>query len=131
MSATGSHNVAISDRAGNNSLLQQSIKQQPSGGRSPAVEPKDELVKVVVQLPRLHRSVVCSQQPAMQERRNPVDTWHRYVRRCVGSQVDRSAVLITAFFEISVGTRAITVNHCAGADRFLDEWLKWTRILGQ
>jgi hypothetical protein len=93
----------VCDWFGDNRLLQQPIKQQASGGGSPSVKPEDELIEVVVQLSWLYGALVRSKKPALKKCSNPVNAWHRLMSWRLGSEVHRSAVLVSQFIKISVG----------------------------
>src|SRR5882724_2801431 len=54
-------------------LLQQPVEKHPARARSAPVEPKRELVQVVIQVRRSDCSLVCAQQPSLEQGGDEVD----------------------------------------------------------
>src|SRR3990167_6622407 len=66
-------NVLCKHRTNRHSLLYQSVEQLATGTGCSTIEPKRVFIEVVVEMRRLHPTLVSSQQPALDQGNNEVD----------------------------------------------------------
>ena len=64
--------VVVGDRRCAGRVLQQSVEQRSASERVATVEPERELVQVCLQVLVLHPALMDAQQPAFEQRRDPV-----------------------------------------------------------
>src|SRR5258708_18043023 len=74
-------NLAVGNRVCLNGLFEQAVENEAARTRRASVEAEHEFVEIVFQLGRLNCSLVCPKEPALEQRRHPMDAWQRYVGR--------------------------------------------------
>jgi len=109
-------NVGVGCGLGDGGLLEQPVEQHSSRTRTSAVEPEGEFVEVVVNMARIDRPVVSTEQPAFEQRRHPVHTRKGFMRRGTRTQNDEWIVCKTFLFEGEVDGRAVGTDRAAGRD---------------
>src|SRR5712691_3512847 len=82
-------------------LLEKPVEEEAALARTAAVEAEGELVEVEVELVRPGGALVGAEQPALEQRRDPVDAGHRDVRRVTaggdaGLMVEKSRIAESA-----------------------------------
>lgn len=70
-------------------MFQQPVKEQAAGARGTAVEAEGKFVEVVVELMRLHRALVSTEQPTFQQRGDSVYAGQRHMCGILGAEKDR------------------------------------------
>src|SRR3972149_734682 len=105
-------------------LLDQTVEQLPARAGGPAVEPKGELVEVVVEMLGAYGSLMSPHQPPLEERHHPVDAG----QQLGGSSLsDRDLMAVTFAVHAEVPFPAVRVHHAAGGDGLPDKWLQARR----
>lgn len=66
--------LAVAHRGVSDGEFEHPVADHASAARAASVEPEDELVEVALQMRFLDRTFVGAQQPALGQRRDPVDT---------------------------------------------------------
>ncbi len=83
-----------------NSLFEQTVKQHPSVSRSPSIEPESEFVQIEVQHISGNSTLMDSQEPAFQQRSDPMDPGEHNVGSLVPFPVqDGWAVSVSELFD--------------------------------
>ena len=73
-------------------LFKEAIEQQPPGSGVSSVEPKRELVEVVLEVSFADAAVVSSQPPTLQQRGDSMDPRHGHVSRDPGASLARGTM---------------------------------------
>ena len=94
--------MRVGHRGADGGLLHQAIEQHSPGSRAASVEPEHELVEVVVHVPRIDGAVVGAKQPALQQRRDSVNTGQGGMRRPGRTQLNPRIVINAVARELFV-----------------------------
>jgi hypothetical protein len=101
-------------------LLEQAVEEQAAMSRAAVVEAERELRQVVVEVLGADGALVGAEQPALEQRGDPVDTRHDHVRR-VACMRDRGRVVdVASAAEPVVAAVVVGVDDRARLDRLLD-----------
>jgi len=103
-------------------LLNETVKQLPSGGRSAAVEPEDKLVEVVVHMLLADGPLMRAQQPAFRQRDDGVDPRQQFAGGLAAAGYhDR---LVPIALQAAVGGPSVGPDHAARLDVLRNEGVK-------
>src|SRR5437870_13044554 len=86
-----------------------------------SVEAEGELVKVVIEMLLAYCTLVRTQQPSFQQRRHQMDSRQQLRRRFLLALQECDAVAIALPFQGIVSGPAVSVNHTARFNSFLDK----------
>src|SRR5271157_872573 len=100
-------------------LLDKSIEEFATTTGRPPVEPECEFVQVIVEMFTTHRSLVRAEQPALQQRRHPMNSWHQLRGRFLLPPEKGDPVSISSGFHWIVSKPAIRVDGTTRLDSLL------------
>src|SRR5664280_482871 len=70
-------------------LLDKAVEEFATTSGRPPVEPECEFVQIIVEMFATHRSLVSAEEPAFQQRRHTMNSWHqtpRAISSCLGER---------------------------------------------
>lgn len=67
-----------------NGLLQQAVELEPTGARLPAAQSTGKLFPIIVRVPAAEISLMRTQEPALEQRSDLVDSCQQFVAQCYG-----------------------------------------------
>jgi hypothetical protein len=113
--------AAVGDRVGRDRLFKQALEEHSATPRVPAVETERELVGVCVEMLGADPALVGAEQPALEQARDAMHTWHHDVRRVVLLAHHGSLVRVAVLGDGPVRLPPIGVDSRAGLNDRLDE----------
>jgi hypothetical protein len=116
--------MGVGDRGGDRGLFYQSIEQHPPRSRAAAIESEHELVEVVVDMPRVHCTVVGSEQPALQQRGDSANPRQGGMCRHGRTQLNPRIVIYPVPRKPRIDARAVCSHAGNGLNVVKDEWLQ-------
>ena len=114
----------VGRRVDGDGLLHETVEQLPTMARRAPVEPERELVEVVVQVGSRHGALMRPEQPALQERDDPMHPWQQLGRGLLPAFQERDAVPIAVLLQSVIAEEPVGVEHAARRHRLLDERLE-------
>ena len=112
----GSNDRGVSGGFYGDSLLDEPKKQLAAAAGSAAVEAEGELVEIIIQVFETDRPLMGAQQPALEQRDNPMDPWKRIGRRLPGISVRGRPMAITPPAQGLVSHPSVRVHNAARFD---------------
>src|SRR6202789_1853363 len=111
----------VRNRLDSDGLFQQSAEQLASASRLAAVESERELVEIGIQMLHAHSSLMSSQQPAFEQRRDPMNTRHQLRCAFAASFQVGDFVPVVLVFQRHVTHPAIGMDYAARLDTILNK----------
>src|ERR1022692_1107932 len=102
-------------------LLRQAVEELPSIAGPPPVEPKREFVEVVFQVLVAHRSLMSSQNPALQQRCDAVHARHQFRRGFLLTLQEGYVMCVASPFERIVADPPVGMHGAAWLKRLFHE----------
>src|ERR1022692_1391512 len=100
-------------------LLDKAVEEFATTSGRPPVEPECEFVQVIVEMFATHRSLVSAEEPAFQQRRHTMNSWHQLRGRFLLASEKGHSVSISPGFHWIVSKPAIRVNGTTRLDSLL------------
>jgi len=102
-------------------LLRQAVEKLPSIAGPTPVEPKREFVEVVFQVLMAHRSLMSSQNPALQQRCDTVHPRHQFRRGFLLAFQEGYFMHVASPFERIVAEKSVRMHNAAWLNRLIHE----------
>ena len=100
-------------------LLDKAVEEFATTSGRPPVEPECEFIQVIVEMFATHRSLVSAEEPAFQQRRHTMNSWHQLRGRFLLASEKGHPVSISPGFHWIVSKPAIRVNGTTRLDSLL------------
>ena len=97
-------------------LLGELIEQHPAAPRCAPVEPERDLVEVVGEVLAFDGALVGSEEPALQQRDDPVDARQEGIWVLPAAPDDKPSVTVAHLWQSAVGRQSVGDDHGAGTD---------------
>ena len=97
-------------------LLDKAVEEFATTSGRPPVEPESEFVQVIVEMFVTHRSLGSAEEPALQQRRHTMNSWHQLRGRFLLPSEKGHPVSISPGFHWIVSKPAIRVNGTTRLD---------------
>ncbi len=108
-------------RIDDDSLFDEAEKQLPARFRFASVEAECVFIQVVRQMTRRYGPLMSPQQPAFQQRGNPVNSWQKFRWFFRTTLLKDAIVDETTVFQVSISLPAIRADRAAWFNAGLDE----------
>ncbi len=118
------HNLLVGKRFDSNGVLEQAPEEQTTMARTPAIEAESELVQVVIDVVEARRTLMRSEQPALEQGDDQMNAWQELGgSRLAAAAEDDGLVVVASHAEVQVAEVAVGMNQAAALDDCFDEAL--------
>ena len=107
----------MGNRIDQDCLLQQPVEKLSPTDRGPSVKPKNEFIKIMVQIPMSYTALMDPKQPPFEQGCDPVNAGKIHQRGCASFAIqDRGIMLVTQSLQTSISLPSIGDDHTTPSD---------------